>query len=56
MVEGCRYPGHGAVYGIGVMSSREVGWMDRRQVARLIFWLALGFAAGVAAALFISLL
>jgi hypothetical protein len=28
--------------------------MDRRQVARLIFWLALGFAAGVAIALVIS--
>jgi hypothetical protein len=28
--------------------------MDRRQVARLIFWLSLGFAAGVAVALLIS--
>jgi hypothetical protein len=28
--------------------------MDRRQVARLIAWLALGFAAGVGAALVIS--
>jgi hypothetical protein len=30
--------------------------MDRRQAARLIFWLALGFATGVAVALVISLL
>jgi hypothetical protein len=30
--------------------------MDRRQAARLIFWLALGFSAGVAGALLISLL
>jgi hypothetical protein len=30
------------------------GWMDRRHVARLIFWLALGFAAGVAVALIVS--
>jgi hypothetical protein len=28
--------------------------MDRRRVARLIFWLALGFTAGVAVALVIS--
>jgi hypothetical protein len=28
--------------------------MDRRKVARLIFWLALGFSAGVAIALVIS--
>jgi hypothetical protein len=28
--------------------------MDRRQIARMIFWLALGFAAGVSIALVIS--
>ena len=28
--------------------------MDRRKVARLIFWLSLGFAAGVAVALIFS--